>query len=267
MSLSSPAVTWRPPPLIQSAGRRRLIGAAIAAYALTALLTLDVDPSRIAEGLARAGDFFAGWLRPDFVTRWVDIRAGLLESLAMTVVATATGLVLSVPFGLGAARNLAPGPLYLVCRAVLATLRAFHEILVAILLVAMFGFGPFAGAATLVLATIGFLGKLLAEAVEEIDPEPLDALKTTGASWSARVVYGVAPQVMPRLLGLALYRLDINFRESAVIGLVGAGGIGATLTTAFSRYEFESVSAILILIIGMVFVAEVVSSRLRRRLL
>jgi phosphonate transport system permease protein len=77
----------------------------------------------------------------------------------------------------------------------------------------------------------------------------------------------VFPQVMPRVLGLALYRLDINFRESAVIGLVGAGGIGATLTTAFARYEFESVSAILLLIIGMVFVAELASGRLRRRLL
>lgn len=117
------------------------------------------------------------------------------------------------------------------------------------------------------MATVGFLGKLLAEAVEEIDPEPLEALTTAGAPWPSRIVFAVLPQVMPRVLGLTLYRLDINFRESAVIGLVGAGGIGATLTTAFSRYEFESVSAILILIISMVFVAEVISGRLRRRLL
>ena len=88
-----------------------------------------------------------------------------------------------------------------------------------------------------------------------------------GAPWASRVVFGVVPQVLPRVLGLALYRLDINFRESAVIGLVGAGGIGATLTTAFGRYEFESVSSILILIIAMVFAAEVASVRLRRALL
>lgn len=261
------AELWRPPRRIRSATQRRLIWGAIAIYGAVALLTVEVDPTRIAEGMSRAGAFFGGWLRPDFVTRWPDIRAGLLESLSMTAVATAAGLVLSIPFGLGAARNLAPGPVYGVCRGALAVLRAFHEILVAILFVAMFGFGPFAGVATLTVATVGFLGKLLAEATEEIEPGPLEALTTTGAGWMSRVVFGVLPQVMPRVLGLALYRLDINFRESAVIGLVGAGGIGATLTTAFSRYEFESVSAILILIISMVFAAEVISGRLRQRLL
>ena len=258
---------WRPPPRIESRAVRTLIWVSVALYLFVAALTIDVDPARIMEGMSRARDLFGGWLRPDFVTRWPDIRTGLLESLSMTSVATAAGLMMSIPFGLGASRNLVPGPVYVVCRGALAVFRAFNEIIVAILFVAMFGFGPFAGVVTLVVATVGFLGKLLAEAVEEIDSAPLDALTTAGASWPSRVVFGVLPQVMPRILGLTLYRLDINFRESAVIGLVGAGGIGATLTTAFSRYEFESVSAILILIIAMVFAAEVISGRLRRRLL
>ena len=258
---------WRPPPRIRSRALRTFLWTSVTLYALAAVLTVEVDLARIMEGMARAGAFFGGWLRPDFVTRWPDIRTGLLESLSMTAIATAAGLVISIPFGLGAARNLVPGAVYVVCRGALAVFRAFHEILVAILFVAMFGFGPFAGVVTLVVATVGFLGKLLAEAVEEIEPGPLEALTTAGAAWPSRVVFAVLPQVMPRVLGLTLYRLDINFRESAVIGLVGAGGIGATLTTAFSRYEFESVSAILILIISMVFAAEVVSGRLRRRLL
>ena len=258
---------WQPPRMIESATTRKLVVGGLALYGLTAFFTVDIDPSRIAEGLSRAGEFFGGWLRPDFVTRWTDIRAGLLESVAMTALATVGALVLSVPLGLGAARNLVPAPVYAASRGVLAVSRAFHEILVAILFVAMFGFGPFAGVVTLIVGSVGFLGKLLAEAVEEVDPAPLEALTTAGASWASRVVFGVLPQVMPRVLGLGLYRLDINFRESAVIGLVGAGGIGATLTTAFSRYEFESVSAILILIIGMVSVAEVISGRLRQRLL
>lgn len=261
------ARAWRPPPRIASAGVRRAAWVIAAAYALFAAWTIDVDVARIAEGAARAADFFGGWLRPDFVTRWTDIRAGLVESIAMTLVATAAGFVLSVPFGLGAARNLAPAPIYAGCRGALAVFRAFHEVLVAILFVAMFGFGGFAGVMTLVVATVGFLGKLLAEAVEEIDPAPLEALTAAGATWASRITFGVLPQVMPRILGLTLYRLDINFRESAIIGLVGAGGIGATLITAFARYEFESVSAILILIISMLFVAELLSSRLRRRLL
>ena len=261
------ALRWRPPPRIRSAAKRRALWAAASAYAVLAALTVDVDAARMAEGLARAGDFFGGWLRPDFVTRWTDIRAGLLESLAMTVTATAVGVLLAIPLGLGAARNLVPAPVYALARGALAVSRAFHEIIVAIIFVAMFGFGPFAGVVTLVVGTVGFLGKLLAEAIEEIDPAPIEALTTAGAPWSSRVAFGVVPQVAPRVLGLALYRLDINFRESAVIGLVGAGGIGATLTTAFSRYEFESVSSILMLIIAMVFVAEMVSSRLRKALL
>lgn len=267
MAAAEAARTWRPPHLIQSASQRRVLWAAVLAYAVFAVVTGDVDTARMAEGFARASEFFGGWLRPDFVTRWTDIRIGLVESLAMTAVSTAIGLVLSIPLGLGAARNLAPAPIYALSRSILALFRAFHEILLAILFVAMFGFGPFAGLVTLLVGTIGFLGKLLAEATEEMDPRPLDALTTAGAPWLSRVAFGVFPQVMPRVLGLALYRLDINFRESAVIGLVGAGGIGATLTTAFARYEFESVSAILLLIIGMVFVAEIVSGRLRRRLL
>ena len=258
---------WTPPPRIASATARRALWAGVVLYGVLAVVTLDVDPTRIAEGLARGGAFFGGWLRPDFTTRWTDIRAGLLESLAMTAVSTVAGLMIAIPLGLGAARNLAPGPVYAAARGVLAVSRAFHEIIVAIVFVAMFGFGPFAGVVTLVVGSVGFLGKLLAEAIEEIDPAPLEALTAVGAPWGSRVVFGVLPQVMPRVLGLALYRLDINFRESAVIGLVGAGGIGATLTTAFGRYEFESVSSILILMIAMVFAAEVVSVRLRRALL
>ena len=261
------ARAWRPPPRIANASARRGLWIVATAYAVFALFTVDVDAARIAEGAARAADFFGGWLRPDFFTRWSDIRMGLVESLAMTVVATAAGFVLAIPFGLGASRNLAPAPVYAVCRGALAVFRAFHEVLVAILFVAMFGFGAFAGVMTLVVATIGFLGKLLAEAVEEIDPAPLEALTAAGAPWASRIAFGVLPQVMPRILGLTLYRLDINFRESAIIGLVGAGGIGATLITAFARYEFESVSAILMLIISMLFVAELLSGRLRRRLL
>ncbi|MGE0161365.1 MAG: phosphonate ABC transporter, permease protein PhnE [Gemmatimonadales bacterium] len=261
------AARWRPPPRIASRATRRALWIGAALYAVTAAITLDVDPARVAEGLARAGTFFGGALRPDFVTRWNDIRAGLLESLAMAAVSTVAGALLALPLGLAAARNLVPAPVYAVARALLAVSRAFHEIIVAIFFVAMFGFGPFAGVVTLVVGSVGFLGKLLAEAVEEVDSAPLDALTTTGAAWPSRVAFAVLPQVMPRVLGLVLYRMDINFRESAVIGLVGAGGIGATLTTAFGRYEFESVAAILILIVAMVFATEVISGRVREALL
>jgi phosphonate transport system permease protein len=137
-------------------------------------------------------------------------------------------------------------------------------VIIAIFFVAMFGFGPFAGFLTLTFATIGFIAKLLADDIEEIDEAQAEAVRSTGASWWQLINYAVQPQVMPRLIGLSLYRLDINFRESAVIGIVGAGGIGATLNTAIDRYEYDSAGAILLIIIAIVMVAEYSSSYLRK---
>jgi phosphonate transport system permease protein len=117
---------------------------------------------------------------------------------------------------------------------------------------------------TLTLATIGFYGKLLAEDIEDTDPSSTEAVRATGAGWLQWINYGVQPQVMPRMIGLALYRFDINFRESAVVGIVGAGGIGATLDTAFNRYEFDSAAAILLIIIAIVMLVEYSSSYVRR---
>lgn len=192
---------------------------------------------------------------------------GFRESLTMTVTSTAVGVALSIPVAIGAARNLAPGWIYALCRGVIAVSRTLNEIIVAILLVAMFGFGPFAGFLTLTFATIGFMAKLLAEDIEEISPVQIEALRATGSSTLQLLDFAVLSQVLPRLVGLSLYRLDINFRESAVIGIAGAGGIGATLNTAMDRYEFDSAAAILLIIIAIVMVSEYVSGWLRRRIL
>ena len=159
----------------------------------------------------------------------------------------------------------APLPVYLVCRAIVATSRALQEIIVAILLVAIFGFGPLAGFLTLSFATIGFLSKLLAEDIEAMDKTQAEAIKASGARWIQWINYGVQPQVMPRLIGLSIYRVDINFRESAILGLVGAGGIGATLNTAFDRYEYDTAAAILLLIILIVMSLEYISGLVRSR--
>ncbi len=130
----------------------------------------------------------------------------------------------------------------------------------------MFGFGPFAGFLTLTFATIGFMAKLLAEDIEDIDESQAEAMRATGGSWWQVLNYGVQPQVMPRLIGLSMYRLDINFRESAVIGIVGAGGIGATLNVAMDRYEYDTAAAVLLVIILIVMAAEYSSSAIRKRI-
>ena len=256
---------WRRPPVLIADARLRyaVYGGALVYLAL-AIASVDVNWLRIYEGLERGWRFIQGFLAPDFTTRGRDIRQGMVESLTMTLTSTVAGVLISVPIGLGAARNIAPLPIYAICRAVIAVSRSLQEIIVAILLVAMFGFGPFAGFLTLTFATIGFLAKLLAEEIEAIDPSQAEAIRATGGGWWQVLNYGIQPQVMPRLIGLSVYRLDINFRESAVIGIVGAGGIGATLNTAMDRYEYDSAGAILIMIIVIVMLTEYASSHLRR---
>ncbi|MEQ9448451.1 MAG: phosphonate ABC transporter, permease protein PhnE, partial [Rhodospirillaceae bacterium] len=205
-----------------------------------------------------------GFFPPDFASRGDAILAGVLESIWMTVAATAAGVFLAVPLAVGGANNLAPKPVYAVCRVIMAISRTFPEILVAIFFVKLFGFGTFAGFLTLTYETIGFNAKLLAEDIEAINPAHAEAVRATGAGWFSWLAYGIQPQVLPRAIGLAIYRLDINFRESAVIGIVGAGGIGATLTTAFDRYEYDSAAAILIVIIAIVMATELASGRIRK---
>ena len=258
------ARTWRPPPLIRNATLRWALILSAGVYLAAALGTIDINWTRLAQGGVRAARFFTGFFPPDFVSRGDAILIGLLESIWMTVAATVVGVALAVPLAIGGARNLAPRPVYYVCRAIMAVTRTFPEILVAIFFVKLFGFGTFAGFLTLTFATIGFNAKLLAEDMEAVNPAPLEAVRATGAGWLISLVYAIQPQVMPRFIGLAIYRLDINFRESAVIGIVGAGGIGATLTTAFERYEYSSAAAILLIIIAIVMVTEIASGRVRQ---
>ncbi len=255
---------WRRPPFIANPLLRWALAVGGAIYLALALGTIDIDWSRIAEGIPRGQRFIAAFFPPDFASRWAEIVDGILESLWMTVTSTVVGIALSILVGIGAARNLAPRYVYLLCRGIVALSRTFPEIILAIFFVKLFGFGPFAGFLALSLATIGFYGKLLAEDIEAMDPVQAEAIRATGASWWQWLNYAVLPQVLPRMIGLGLYRFDINFRESAVVGIVGGGGIGATLLTAFDRYEFDAAAAILIIIIGIVMAVEYTSGYVRR---
>ncbi|MDJ0610475.1 MAG: phosphonate ABC transporter, permease protein PhnE [Kiloniellales bacterium] len=254
---------WKRPPLIANRRLRWALAIGVALYIAAAFGTVDVNWVRVYEGLPRGQAFVAAFFPPDFASRWEEIQDGVMESLWMTVASTVVGILISVPIGLGAARNLAPAPIYYFCRGIVAISRSFQEILLAIFFVKLFGFGPFAGFVTLSFATIGFFAKLLAEDIEDMDPAQAEAVRATGAGWFQWLNYAVQPQVMPRFIGLSLYRLDINFRESAIVGIVGGGGIGATLNTAFERYEFDSAAAILLVIIAIVMVVEYTSGIVR----
>ena len=254
---------WRPLPFVRERWLRWSLNLGVLAYVVAAWLSVDVNWSRVAQGMDRGLAFVASFLSPDFVSRSGEILTGLQESLTMTLTSTVIGVLLAVPVGLGAARNIAPAPIYFFCRGIIAISRTFQEIIIAILF-AMFGFGPLAGVFTLAFATIGFMAKLLAEDIEDTEREPLEAIRATGSSWLQWVNYSVQPQVMPRLIGLSLYRLDINFRESAVIGIVGAGGIGATLNTSINRYDYDTSATILLLIIVIVLMSEYFSGYVRK---
>lgn len=257
---------WKKPPFIKNAILRWALLILTVVFLYFSFSTIEVNWARVARGLERGMKFIEGFLHPDFGSRWSDIRSGLAESVVMTVTSTVVGIAISIPIALGAARNIAPLPIYAVCRFIIASSRALNEIIVAIILVKIFGFGPLAGFLTLSFATIGFLAKLLAEEIEDINKVQAEAVKSTGSGWLQWVNFGIQPQIIPRLIGLSMYRLDINFRESAVLGLVGAGGIGATLNTAFDRYEFDTVAAILLIIIVVVMVLEYLSGMIRGRI-
>ncbi len=256
---------WRPKPSISDPWLRYGLLLGSITYLYLAFATIDVNWNRVVLGMERAQVVFSGFLRPDFISRWQFIQGGVLESLTMTVVATVLGVALSIPFAFGAARNIAPMPVYLFCRAVIAVSRSLQEIVIAIIFVVMVGFGPLAGVLTLAFASIGFLGKLLAEDIEDIEPTQLEAIEATGGSWFQAMGYGVVPQIMPRFVGLSVYRLDINFRESAVIGIVGAGGIGGALNTAIARYEFGTTAAIILVIVALVYLGEYASGVIRQK--
>ena len=255
---------WKKPPLIRRPWLRWALGLGVLIYLALALGTTEVNWARVWEGLPRGARFFAAFFPPNFTGRADDIAEGIFESLSMTVTSTVIGIAISIPIGLGAAKNIAPAAVYYFCRGILAISRSFQEIILAIFFVKLFGFGPFAGVVTLSFATVGFYGKLLAEDIEDMDPATAEAVRATGAGWVQWINYAVQPQVMPRMIGLGLYRFDINFRESAIVGIVGAGGIGATLDTAFNRYEFDSAAAILLIIIGIVMLVEYSSGYVRR---
>ncbi len=255
---------WRKQPFIKDARLRWTIWLGAALYLSVAFGTLDIDWHRLADGIPRGHRFVLSFFPPDFVSRWHEILDGIVESLWMTVTSTVIGIAISIPVGLGAARNLSPRIIYLFCRAIVALSRTFPESILAIFFVKLFGFGPFAGFLALSVATIGFYGKLLAEDIENMDPTQAEAVKATGAGWFQWLDYSVLPQVLPRMIGLGLYRFDINFRESAIVGIVGGGGIGATLLTAFDRYEFDSAAAILLVIIAIVMAVEYTSGFVRR---
>ena len=256
---------WRKPAFITHSALRWAVYLGVTAYLLLTIFTLPIDWNRAIEGLSRAQRIFGGAFPPSFERSSLLID-GFLESLRIALLASVGGIALSVPLAFMAAKNIAIKPVYFLGRGIIIVARSFHPVIVAIIFVKAVGFGPLAGVLTLVVYSVGFVAKLLAEKIEEIDWGQVEAIRSTGASYFSTLFYAVFPQVMPRLVGLSIYQLDSNLRASAVVGIVGAGGIGATLANAFGRYDYDFALAITMVIVGVILMSEAISGEIRKRI-
>lgn len=235
----------------------------MAIYLVYSIRAMDLSWPRFIEGLGHAGNLLGRMFPPNF-SRWELLFSGLIESVQMAVIASVAGVFLSLFFGLFAARNLMPGWISTPTRGFVAICRSFHPIIIAILFVKSVGFGALAGILTLIVASIGFIAKLFAEAIEEISLKQVEAIRATGANFISLILFSVMPQVFSRFIGFATYQLDSNLRNSTMVGIVGAGGLGGTLFSAFQRFDYDFVSAILITIIALILFWEFLSNIVRR---
>jgi phosphonate transport system permease protein len=240
-----------------------VVWATAAAFLVWNAVSLEIEPARIARGLGRLGTVMARAFPPDFQRAGL-LASGVLESMEIATLSTLFGVLLGIPVAVLAARNVVVLPVYATGRGMITLGRTFHELIVAIIFVKAVGFGPLAGVLTLTVNSVGFFSKLLAERIETIDRGQIEAIRATGASRGAVLVYGVLPQILPRIIGLTIYQWDIHLRQSTIIGIVGAGGIGSTLYNAFSRYDYDFALAILLVIVAIVLLGEAVSALARR---
>jgi phosphonate transport system permease protein len=258
--------TWERPTVFYNKYVKWVLYGLIVAFVVWSMWDIRISAARFVQGLVAAGELLENMFPPELTARKRELLVtGMMESINMSIVATILGILASIPIGFMAAENLAPRSLYYVNRGIISVTRAFHELIVAIIAVKAVGFGPLAGVLALSFKTIGFFGKLLAEDLEDIDDGQIEAVRAVGGSRFQVLAYGVLPQVLPRIVGLSIYRWDINIRHSTVVGIVGAGGIGVTLLNSFQKYDYDYSLTIILAIVAIVLVGEAVSAIVRRR--
>jgi phosphonate transport system permease protein len=229
---------------------------------------VQVIPEFLYDAHNQMGDLFRRMWPPDVAYYPESVHAALIETIHIASLGTILALVMGVPVGLMAARNIVPFRLVNeFARLILVASRSVNSLVWALLFVAIFGPGALAGTIAIAFRSIGFVGKLFAEAVEESSPGPIEALRAAGASGPALLVKGYWPQVQPSFWSIALFRWDINVRESAVLGLVGAGGIGTVLDAAMNFFQWTRVATVLLSIFVVVILAEIIVTRIRQRLI
>ncbi len=230
-----------------------------------ATLVVQARPQDLITGIHGMADIISRAVPPD-ISALPNLVWPALETVDIGLFGTVAGVLLALPLAILAARNTSPAaPLYAFSRALISFCRAVPDLVWALIFVTAVGLGPFPGALAISVHSIGMLGRLFAEVIEDMDVGPVEALTTTGASRLQVFSHAVVPSVLPSLLGIALYRLDENIRGSLVLGFVGAGGLGFELLTAMNLFQYRTVSMTLLVIFALVITAERLSAALRRR--
>jgi phosphonate transport system permease protein len=208
--------------------------------------------------------YAADFLPPNFHD-WRIYASEMVVTVHIAIWGTLLAVVAAVPFGLASASNIAPPWLYQPVRRLMDASRAINEMVFAMLFIVAVGLGPFAGVLALAVHTTGILAKLFSEAVEAIDPRPVEGIRATGAHKLVEIVYGVIPQVMPLWVSFTLYRFESNVRSASVVGMVGAGGIGVVLYEVIRGFQYAQTCAVLIMLVVCVTLIDLASAALRQR--
>lgn len=226
----------------------------------------DMRPMDLWRDGGNMATYAAEFFPPNF-TQWRMYLQEMVITLQIALWGTALAVVTAVPLALMASANIVPWWVYQPMRRLMDSCRAINEMVFAMLFVVAVGLGPFAGVLALWVHTTGVLAKLFAEAVEAIDPQPVEGIRSTGASALHEIVYGVLPQVMPLWISYALYRFESNVRSASVVGMVGAGGIGVVLWEIIRGFQYAETCAVMLIIVLSVSLIDLVSARIRKFLI
>ena len=245
----------------------RLVGWAVAlAFLVWAWRGAEMRPMTLITESGNILTLIKDFFPPDF-TDWRLYATEMVVTLQVAIWGTLLAVVCAVPLGILSSDNIVPWWVYHPVRRLMDAARAINEMVFAMLFVVAVGLGPFAGVLALWVHTTGVLAKLFSEAVEAIEPSPVEGVRSTGASFLEEVVYGVIPQVFPLWISYSLYRFESNVRSATVVGMVGAGGIGMVLWELIRSFAFEQTCAVMALIVLVVVVFDMLSQQLRKRVL
>ena len=234
--------------------------------AVWSLQRLEIPWFYFLDAHTQAGDLFARMI-PPYWAFFREVAGPLIETIHIATLGTVATVLVALPIAFLAARNTTPNAVtWFIGRFILVTSRSVNTVVWGLIFVAIFGPGPMAGIWSVAARSIGFVGKLIAESIEEIDRGTIEAIESTGASRMQVLLVGVIPQVLPVIYGTIVYRWDINIRESTVLGFVGAGGIGILLYSSINQFAWHEVSVMLIAIFGIVLISELVSATVRKRI-